>query len=63
MKVLFVASGNKKGAGVVSSFVQSQYDSLKAEGLDLYGADTESIRKDAAQRADALIEEILSEEE
>lgn len=35
MKVLFVASGNKKGAGVVSSFVQSQYESLKAEGLDM----------------------------
>ncbi len=35
MKVLFVASGNKKGAGVVSSFVQSQFDSLKAEGLDM----------------------------
>ena len=34
-KILFVASGNKKGAGVVSSFVQSQYDSLKAEGLDM----------------------------
>ena len=31
-KVLFVASGNK-GAGTVSSFVQSQFDSLKAEGL------------------------------
>lgn len=35
LKVLFVASGNKKGAGVVSSFVQSQYDSLKAEGPDM----------------------------
>lgn len=35
MKVLFVASGNKKGAGQVNSFVQSQYDSLKAEGLDM----------------------------
>ena len=35
MKVLFVASGNKKGAGQVSSFVQSQFDSLKAEGLDM----------------------------
>lgn len=35
MKVLFVASGNKKGAGVVSSFVQSQFDSLKVEGLDM----------------------------
>lgn len=34
-KILFVASGNKKGAGVVSSFVQSQFDSLKAEGLDM----------------------------
>lgn len=35
LKVFFVASGNKKGAGQVSSFVQSQYDSLKAEGLDM----------------------------
>ena len=35
MKVIFVASGNKKGVGQVSSFVQSQYDSLKAEGLDM----------------------------
>lgn len=35
MKVIFVASGNKKGAGQVNSFVQSQYDSLKAEGLDM----------------------------
>ena len=35
MKILFVASGNKKGAGQVSSFVQSQYDSLKAEGLEM----------------------------
>ena len=35
MKVLFVASGNKKGAGQVNSFVQSQYDSLKAEGLEM----------------------------
>lgn len=34
MKVLFVASGNKK-VGQVNSFVQSQYDSLKAEGLDM----------------------------
>ena len=33
-KVLFVASGNKK-VGEVSSFVQSQYDSLVAEGLDM----------------------------
>lgn len=35
MKVIFVASGNKKGAGQVSSFVQSQFDSLKAEGLEM----------------------------
>lgn len=34
MKILFVASGNKK-VGTVSSFVQSQYDSLVAEGLDM----------------------------
>ena len=33
-KVLFVASGNKK-VGEVSSFVQSQYDSLAAEGLEM----------------------------
>lgn len=34
MKVLFVASGNRKG-GDVSSFVQSQYNSLKKEGVDM----------------------------
>ena len=34
MKVLFVASGNKKG-GHVSAFVQSQFDSLQKEGLDM----------------------------
>lgn len=34
MKVLFVASGNK-AVGKCSSFVQSQYDSLVAEGLDM----------------------------
>lgn len=34
MKVIFVASGNKT-VGKVSSFVQSQYDSLKATGLDM----------------------------
>lgn len=34
MKVLFVASGNKR-VGEVSSFVLSQYDSLKAEGLEM----------------------------
>ncbi len=35
MKVIFVASGNKKGAGQVNSFVQSQFDSLQAEGLNM----------------------------
>lgn len=35
MKVLFVASGNKK-VGQVNSFVRSQYDSLEKEGLDMY---------------------------
>ena len=34
MKVIFVASGNKR-VGDVSAFVQSQFDSLKAEGLDM----------------------------
>ena len=34
MKVIFVASGNKT-VGKVSSFVQSQYDSLQAAGLDM----------------------------
>lgn len=34
MKVLFVASGNKK-VGQVNSFVQSQYDSLKSERVDM----------------------------
>ena len=34
MRVLFVASGNKAG-GRVSAFVQSQYDSLEKEGLDM----------------------------
>ena len=34
MKVIFVASGNKT-VGVVSSFVQSQYDSLVEAGLDM----------------------------
>lgn len=34
MKVVFVSSGNK-AVGGISSFVQSQFDSLKAEGLDM----------------------------
>lgn len=34
MKVIFVASGNKT-VGAVSAFVQSQYDSLSEEGLDM----------------------------
>lgn len=34
MKVLFVASGNKAG-GKVSAFVQSQFDSLKKEGMEM----------------------------
>ena len=34
MKVLFVASGNKT-VGRVSAFVQSQYDSLEKEGLEM----------------------------
>lgn len=34
MKVIFVASGNKR-VGAVSSFVQSQYDSLEKEGPEM----------------------------
>lgn len=34
MKVVFVASGNKR-VGTVSSFVRSQYESLKEEGLEM----------------------------
>lgn len=34
MKIVFVASGNKKG-GNVTSFVRSQYESLQAEGLEM----------------------------
>ena len=34
MKVVFVASGNKS-VGCVSSFVRSQFESLKAQGLDM----------------------------
>ena len=34
MKVIFVASGNKR-VGTVSAFVQSQYKSLKDEGIDM----------------------------
>lgn len=34
MKVIFVASGNKS-VGTVSAFVQSQYESLKREGLEM----------------------------
>lgn len=34
MKVLFVASGNKK-VGQVNSFVQSQYESLEKEGMEM----------------------------
>lgn len=35
MKVIFVASGNKKGGSNVSAFVRSQYDSLEKEGLEM----------------------------
>lgn len=34
MKIIFVASGNKK-VGQVNSFVRSQYDSLEKEGLEM----------------------------
>ena len=34
MKVIFVASGNK-AVGTVSSFVRSQFDSLREQNLDM----------------------------
>lgn len=51
MKVIFVASGNKKGGSKVSAFVQSQYDSLKKEGLDMQLIATEGNGVNAYLRA------------
>lgn len=51
MKVLFVASGNKKGGSNVSAFVQSQYDSLKKEGLEMRMVGTEGKGAKAYLRA------------
>ena len=51
MKVIFVASGNKKGGSNVSAFVQSQYDSLKKEGLQMRLVSTEGKGAKAYLRA------------
>lgn len=51
MKVIFVASGNKKGGSNVSAFVQSQYDSLRAEGLEMRLLSTEGKGIQAYLRA------------
>lgn len=51
MKVIFVASGNKKGGSNVSAFVQSQYDSLKIEGLEMRLVGTEGKGAKAYLRA------------
>lgn len=51
MKVIFVASGNKKGGSNVSAFVQSQYDSLKKEGLEMRLVGTEGKGAKAYLRA------------
>lgn len=51
MKVIFVASGNKKGGSNVSAFVQSQYDSLKKEGLEMRMVGTEGKGAKAYLRA------------
>lgn len=51
MKVIFVASGNKKGGSNVSAFVQSQYDSLKREGLEMRLVGTEGKGAKAYLRA------------
>lgn len=51
MKVIFVASGNKKGGSNVSAFVQSQYDSLKKGGLEMRLVGTEGKGAKAYLRA------------
>ena len=51
MKVIFVASGNKKGGSNVSAFVQSQYDSLKKVGLEMQLVGTEGKGAKAYLRA------------
>lgn len=50
-KIIFVASGNKKGGSNVSAFVQSQYDSLKKEGLEMRLVGTEGKGAKAYLRA------------
>lgn len=56
------------GYGYVKTLAREFYGipktySLKVEGLDLYGADPEAIMKEAEERADALIDRILAEQE
>ena len=61
MKVIFVASGNKKGGSNVSAFVQSQYDSLKKEGLEMRLVGTEGKGAKAYLRAAWKLRKMIHE--
>lgn len=61
MKVIFVASGNKKGGSNVSAFVQSQYDSLKKEGLQMRLVSTEGNGAKAYLRAAWKLRKMIRE--
>lgn len=61
MKVIFVASGNKKGGSNVSAFVQSQYDSLKKEGLEMRLVGTEGKGAKAYLRAAWKLRKMIRE--
>lgn len=61
MKVIFIASGNKKGGSNVSAFVQSQYDSLKKEELEMRLVGTEGKGAKAYLRAAWKLRKMIRE--
>ena len=61
MKIIFVASGNKKGGSNVSAFVQSQYDSLKKEELEMRLVGTEGKGAKAYLRAAWKLRKMIRE--
>lgn len=61
MKVIFVASGNKKGGSNVSAFVQSQYNSLKKEELEMRLVGTEGKGAKAYLRAAWKLRKMIRE--
>lgn len=60
-KIIFVASGNKKGGSNVSAFVQSQYDSLKKEELEMRLVGTEGKGAKAYLRAAWKLRKMIRE--